>query len=416
MDSMDLTPSTEERISLTELKYSRLQWSLSSYSSLMDRESVREIKVKNIDDLESRREWLIDAIFKQKVSFLLIVIPFAALSHYMHWSPTVVFVLNFLGMIPLATILGEFTEELAIHTNPVTGGLINATFGNAVEVVVAIQALLDNQIRVVQASMLGSIFSNLLLVLGSCFLFGGFYHTEQQFNSTSATSNLSLLALSSAALILPTPFAEYYDIGNEEVLLVSRIASIFLFIMYALLLIFQLKTHTFLFGEDVDAQEATTVPFSLALGGLLFTTALITLLSEWLVQSIDGFVEESGLSKTFVGLILIPIVGNAVEHLTAVTMATRNKMDLALAIAIGSCTQIALFVVPLIVLIGWAVDIDMTINFPPFEIILFILSIFIVSIAMGNTKSNWLLGALLIITYIMIAIGFWFENVVNYAD
>jgi len=412
---MDLTPSTEERISLTKLKYSRLQWTLSSYSSLMDRESIREIKVNNIDDLESRREWLIDAIFKQKVSFLLIVIPFAALSHYMHWSPTVVFVLNFLGMIPLATILGEFTEELAIHTNPVTGGLINATFGNAVEVVVAVQALLANQIRVVQASMLGSIFSNLLLVLGSCFLFGGFYHTEQQFNSTSATSNLSLLALSSAALILPTPFAEYYDIGNEEVLLVSRIASIFLFIMYALLLIFQLKTHTFLFGE-VEAQEETAVPFSLALGGLLFTTALITLLSEWLVQSIDGFVEESGLSKTFVGLILIPIVGNAVEHLTAVTMATRNKMDLALAIAIGSCTQIALFVVPLIVLIGWAVDIDMTINFPPFEIILFILSIFIVSIAMGNTKSNWLLGALLIITYIMIAIGFWFENVVNYVD
>lgn len=281
------------------------------------------------------------------VSYCFLAIPFALLSVYCHWGATWVFVLNFLVMIPLAAVLGDFTEEVALHTNETIGGLINASFGNAVEVVVAIQALLANEIRVVQASMLGSIFSNLLLVLGSCFFFGGCRFKEQHFNPTAATANMGLLALSSIAMILPTPLAQYYELHDEHVLIVSRVAAMFLLTMYIQLLVFQLKTHAFLFSnsnntncqhptnevadndadqrkppdtracldrtDDVDEEEELpAVSMWVALAGLLGTTLLVTIFSEFLVDSIDGFVESSGISRTFVGIILLPIVGNAV--------------------------------------------------------------------------------------------------------
>lgn len=214
------------------------------------------------------------------------------------------------------------------------GGLINASFGNAVEVVVAVQALLANEIRVVQGSLLGSIFSNLLLVLGCCFFFGGLYHKEQRFNATAATANMGLLALSSIALVLPTPFAEYYDLHDEDALAVSRIAAIFLMFMYIQLLVFQLHTHVHLFDEsdndDTDAgedEELANISFGVSIAGLLVTTLLVALFSEYLVASIDGFTESSGFSRTFVGIILLPIVGNAVEHVTAVTVVRVQRSD-----------------------------------------------------------------------------------------
>lgn len=349
-------------------------------------------------------------ILSKKINILLLFMPFGYLSHAQQWGDNYIFWLNFLSMVPLASILGDFTEELALHTNQVVGGLINATFGNAVEVVVAIEAMQAGQIRVVQASMLGSIFSNLLLVLGCCFFFGGIYYKEQEFNATSAISNLSLLTLSSLALVLPTPFAEYYEIDNEEVLMVSRIAACFLLAMYLQLLFFQLYTHSYLVADD-DDEEEPEMSFWVALGGLCFVTALVSLYSDWLVSSIDGFTESSGISKTFVGLIIIPVVGNAVEHITAVTVACKNKMDLSMGVAVGSSSQVSLFVVPFIVLYGWAKDIDMTLNFPHFEIMLYILAVIIVTNCVMNGKSNWLEGSLLISTYLMIAVGFWYEKV-----
>lgn len=225
-----------------------------------------------------------------------------------------------------------------------------------VEVVVAIQALLANEIRVVQASMIGSIFSNLLLVLGCCFFFGGLYHKEQEFNSTAATANMGLLALSSIALVLPTPFAEYYKVQDEDVLAISRTAAIFLMFMYIQLLIFQLKTHAYLFDDNAqfsrrdenddigisrtntddtdDDEEEPSLTMATACTGLLLTTLGVTFFSDFLVESIDGYCEASGVSKTFVGLIVLPIVGNAVEHITAVTVAMKDKMDLAMG---GTC-------------------------------------------------------------------------------
>ena len=305
---------------------------------------------------------------------------------------------------------------IALEYVQTIGGLINATFGNAVEVVVAIQALLANEIRVVQSSMLGSIFSNLLLVLGGCFFFGGLRYPHQRFNATAATANMGLLALSAIALVLPTPFASYYDIGDEHVLMISRIAAIFLMFMYFQLLIFQLHTHANVFaGEGEEGgSELANLSFGMSILGLLVTTLLVTIFSEFLVDSIDGFTTASGISRTFVGIILLPIVGNAVEHITAITVAQKDKMDLAMGIAVGSCTQISLFVVPLTVLVGWMVDRKMNLNFPHFEVILFILSIFTVSVVLGNPSSHWLEGSLLMTTYLLIAVGFWFENVKDY--
>lgn len=355
-----------------------------------------------------------DMIFGNSINILLLAIPLAITSHYQEWSPISIFVWNFLAIVPLASILGFFTEEVAAHTNQTIGGLINATFGNAVEVVVAIQALLANEIRIVQASMIGSIFSNLLLVLGMCFFFGGIKYQEQQYQSMVASANMGLLGLSSIALVLPTPFAAYYEVDDSDVLAISRIVAVFLIIMYLQLLFFQLYTHSNLFeGDDEPDKE---MPFLVALGGLVGVTIIIAKLSDYLVESIDGFCEESGVSKTFVGLIVLPIVGNAVEHMTAVSVAMKNKMDLAMGVCVGSCTQISLFVTPLVVTVGWMTDKPMTLNFPHFEVILFVLSIIVVSICLSNARSNWLEGSMLITTYILIAVGFWFEKVEEYEE
>jgi Ca2+:H+ antiporter len=397
----------------------RIRKLASSFSGIEDlptteRTSLLETTLESSDEdkTSTLREALTDIVFGKWVSLFLIFMPFCFLAKHLQWGPVWSFWLNFLVMIPLAAILGDFTEEVAAHTNQVVGGLINATFGNAVEVVVAIQALLANEIRVVQASMIGSIFSNLLLVLGCCFFFGGLKHKEQSFNATAATANMSLLALSSIALVLPTPFASYYEIQDERVLIVSRTAAIFLMSMYAQLLIFQLRTHSDLFEDEDDEQPQLSMRVSII--GLCTTTLLIALFSDLLVDSIDGFVSASGISRTFVGLIILPIVGNAVEHITAVTVAMKDKMDLAMGVAVGSCTQISLFVVPFTVLMGWALDKNMTLNFPHFEITLFAMSIVTVSICLSNPKGNWLEGSLLITTYFMVAVGFFFEDVKDF--
>ncbi|KAL3943105.1 MAG: hypothetical protein SGBAC_002796 [Bacillariaceae sp.] len=293
-------------------------------------------------------------ILEKTVSVFLLLIPFAYMAHAFDWGARWVFWLNFCVMIPLASILGDFTEEAALHTSETLGGLLNATFGNMVEVVVGIQALLANEIRVVQGSMLGSIFSNLLLVLGCCFFFGGLKYKEQTFNATNASANIGLLALSSIALVLPTPYAAYYEIHDEGVLAISRYAAVFLLFMYIQLLVFQLYTHQHLTegsesshhendegGEDEEEEEEPSISLKVALIGLLVTTLTVTVFSDFLVESIDEFCKESNMSRTFVGLILLPIVGNAVEHITAVTVAMKDKMDLSMGVAADLETRIA---------------------------------------------------------------------------
>jgi len=304
-------------------------------------------------------------------------------------------------------MLGIFTEELAAHTNDVIGGLINASFGNAVELVVAIQALLANDFLVVQASLIGSVFSNLLLVLGMCFFCGGIKHSEQTFIAQGAVASVALLAFCGLTLLMPNFFGDSGEDGDIE-LKISRIGAILLVCMYGQMLFFQLKTHVHLFEGDDDV--VALIPFRWALAGLIIITGIVTILSEWLVGSIDGFCTEFNLGRSFVGLIILPIVGNAVEHISAVTVAMKNKMDLALGVALGSSVQIALFVLPMVVIVGWFTGREMSLKFPSFQVYLYLLSVIIVSLCLSNQRSNWLEGSLLVFTYVMIAIGIYFEK------
>jgi len=369
-----------------------------------------EDSLHSVVDIDDWRNYIKDDMILGKwLNILLLTIPFAVASHYAGWGSKWVFWLNFLAMLPLASVLGDFTEELALHTNEVVGGLVNATFGNAVELVVGIQALFQNEIRIVQASMLGSVFSNLLLVVGCCFFFGGLKFKEQRFNSVSTTANMSLLSLSLIGFVLPTPFAQWYEFDDEVSLKVSRLSALCLASMYFQLLLFQLKTHAHLM-DDGDGLEKPAIPFWVALSGLMLVTLIITILSDYLVGSIDEFVVETGISKTFVGMVILPIVGNAVEHLTAVQVAVKDKMDMAMSVAVGSCTQICLFVVPFLTLVGWGAGKPMNMNYPPFEVILLVLSICVTTVSMRNNTSNWLQGSLLITSYVMVSIGFYYEK------
>ncbi|OAX81445.1 calcium/proton exchanger [Emergomyces africanus] len=369
------------------------------------------------------------------VNVLLIFVPLGMASGKVGWSPTTTFVLNFLAIIPLASLLSFVTEELAATMGETLGGLLNATFGNAVELIVSIVALKDNEIRVVQASMLGSILSNILLVLGCCFLVGGLRHHEQTFNSTVASTMSSLMAVASASLIIPATL--YAALANSKadthgnILILSHGTAIILLILYVMYLYFQLRSHTDLFeggsvennnngtvvrngvggGEEAEEEqeeeeERTLNPWAAGIALLIITVA-VSICAEFLVGSIDSIVEATHISKTFIGLILIPIVGNAAEHVTAIVVAYKNKMDLAIGVAIGSSLQIALFVTPFLVILGWIMGRDMTLHFHSFETVTFFLSQLVVTLLIQDGKSNYLEGGLCLGMYLIIALAFY---------
>jgi Ca2+:H+ antiporter len=352
-------------------------------------------------------------VFGSFLNLLLLFAPLALWAHVGGWRDVWVFGFNFLVMIPLANLLGEATEALAFHTGETIGGLVNATFGNVVEVVVAVLALASGQIVVVQSSLIGSVLSNLLLVLGCSFVAGGVTKKENHFNAVGASANSSLLMLASFAMLIPSYIFYFSDHDSEEqrvakTLLVSRIAALFLLFMYAQLLFFQLYTHfEFFQGESGEGEDAESVGLSMRASAivLLSATLLVALFSELLVGSIDGFANELHLSKPFIGIILLPIVGNAVEHVTAVRVALNDKMELAMGVAVGSATQVSLFVVPVVVVAGWALGEPMTLAFPRFEILVYLMSIIIVYAIIADGKSNWLEGSMLLTAYALVAVS-----------
>ncbi|RGB34128.1 Sodium/calcium exchanger protein [Rhizophagus diaphanus] len=352
-----------------------------------------------------------------KINILLIFIPLGYLAHIFDLSDNWVFVLNFLAIIPLAKLLDFATEELSLRVGETIGGFLNATFGNAVELIVSVVALMEGEIRVVQASILGSIISNLLLILGMCFIAGGIFYEEQTFNQTAAQTTSSLMTLACIGLIIPAAFNFAVRSNNPIIddgitksglLDLSRGTAVVLLIIYVLYLYFQMKTHSDLYqGEEDDDNEP-----QLSLGVSIFLLASITVIvsfsADYLVGSIEGIVESSGLSKTFVGLILIPIVGNAAEFVTAINAAMRNKMDLAVNVSAGSSMQIALFVTPFLVLLGWAIGQDMSLYFQSFETVVLFISILITNYLIQDGKSNWLEGVMLLATYVIISLAFFF--------
>ncbi|KAK2732657.1 hypothetical protein FQN57_002587 [Myotisia sp. PD_48] len=342
------------------------------------------------------------------INILLIFVPLGLVSDLAGWSPVVTFVLNFIAIIPLASLLSFATEELAVTLGDTLGGLLNATFGNAVELIVSIVALLKGEIRIVQASMLGSILSNILLVLGCCFLFGGLRHHEQRFNSTVASTMSSLMAVASASLIIPATLYAALAASDSDaqgnILILSHGTAIILLVLYIMYLYFQLGSHSDLFesADDSDLEEAEghspeeeqiLNPWAAGLV-LLAVTIAVSFCADHLVGSINSIVEAVGISRTFIGLILIPIVGNAAEHVTAVVVAYKNKMDLAIGVAIGSSLQIALFVTPFLVILGWIIGQEMTLHFQTFETVTFFLSGLVVTLLIQDGKSNYLEGGL----------------------
>lgn len=341
------------------------------------------------------------------LDWFLVLVPFAIVFEVVGGPDLAIFLTSAGAIIPLAGLIGRSTEQLALHVGPRLGGLINATFGNVTELIISIFLILENRIEIVKASLTGSILGNLLLVLGVSFLLGGLRHEEQEFNARSASVHATSLALAVAGLLMPALFAlgEHRSLIEREV--VSGTVAAVLIALYVAALAFTLVTHEHLFRTPAASEEPSWSR-TRAIVVLLAATAIVALMSEFLVGSLDPAIKSLGLSEGFVGLIVIPIIGNAAEHSSAVLFALRNKVDVTLEIAIGSSTQIALFVAPALVFISLLVGHPMTFVFTTFEVAAVAVSTFLVFMISADGRSNWLEGAQLVGAYGIVAISFYF--------
>jgi len=354
---------------------------------------------------------------------LLVFIPISIASSLLGWGEATTFITAALAIVPLAALMGLATEEIAVVVGPNLGGLLNATFGNATELIIAFVALRGGLIEVVKATITGSIISNLLLVLGFSMLLGGFRFKEQEFQPTAARLNASTMNLAVIALLVPTA-VEYTSSGIEESTLqnLSVAVAVILIAVYGLTLLFSMKTHTYLYDvgvadlEENDQGEAIESPkkpnVTLWVIVLLAITLLVALESEFLVDTLEVATSSLGLTSLFTGVILIPIIGNAAEHATAVTVAMKNKMDLSVAVSVGSSLQIALFVAPVLVIAGWLMGQPMDLDFNPFELVAVIVAVWVANSVSSDGKSNWLEGGLLLATYLVLGLAFFFHPVV----
>jgi len=419
-----------------------------------------------------RSVWAI--ITNSYFNVLLVFIPISwALNFALPDQHTLIFVFSFLAIIPLAKLMAFATDELSMRVGQTLAGLLNATLGNAVELIVAIVALVRCELRIVQASLIGSILSNLLLVLGMCFFAGGMRFSEQGFGISATQLNSSLLAVSVIAVLLPAAF--HLSVSNDtttttttqqegtEILGVSHGVAIILLFIYGSYLVFQLFSHKSLYEDthddvpktvqyahrlsrkekkdlkaekaakadgtwvekpveppaptpepDVesntpeDTEEIPKMSVAMTISLLAIVTAFVAVTADWLVGSIDGLTDSGKISKEFVGIILLPIVGNAAEHATAVTVSVKDKLTLSLGVAVGSSIQIALFVIPFIVTLGWILGKPLTLLFDPLESIVLFLSVLTVNYCVQDGKSNWLEGMILMCLYLILGVVFWY--------
>ena len=345
-------------------------------------------------------------------NWLLILAPVSIVGRLAFHQDLLVFLTAAGAIIPLAGLIGRGTEELALHAGPRVGGLLNATFGNVTELIIAIFLIVQGEIDVVKASLTGSILGNLLLVLGVSFLVGGIKHREQGFNAQAAGVHSTSMVLAVIGLFMPALFVlttGRHDFVEREV--VSATVAAILMSLYAAALLFTMVTHEHLFRAPAEEDEAKwSVRAALLL--LLAATALVAVESELLVGALEPALKDLGLSKFFVGLILVPIIGNAAEHSSAVLFALKNKLDVTLEIAIGSSTQIALFVAPALVFISLAAGHPMDFVFTTFEVAAVGLSTLIVAFISLDGRANWLEGAQLLGAYAIMGISFFFVRTV----
>jgi Ca2+:H+ antiporter len=323
-------------------------------------------------------------------------------------------------MIPLAGLMGEATEALAVHTGPRLGGLLNATLGNAAELIITIMAIREgilnpaineHMLELVRASLTGSIVGNILLVLGLSVLVGGLRHGTQKFDRSHAGTNATMLMLAVAALIIPSIFSHSIEVANHDAVeyLSLGVAGVMM-VLYVLALIYQLRRsgdHTLDDGEYAAAKlEAPHWSVAKSLTVLLIATAAIVWMSELLVGTVEHVVLEIGITEFFLGIIIVPLIGNVAEHLVAVTVAAKNQMELSLAISVGSSLQIALFVAPLLVFVSLLMGNPLTLVFNQFELIALMAAVLIAGLVSLDGESNWLEGAMLLAIYVIIALAF----------
>jgi Ca2+:H+ antiporter len=346
-------------------------------------------------------------VLEKAFKVLLIFIPISLFAEYMHSSPIAIFILASLAIIPLAKFIGESTEEISARTGPALGGLLNATFGNATELIISVFALQTGLTEMVKASITGSIIGNLLLILGMALFFGGLGKDEQVFNTTAASTNASTLFLATAAIVMPAVFVLTSENPSAATIETLSIAvSVIMAVSYLASLLFSLHTHKHLYTADTaECVARWSVKKSVAV--LLASTAAVAVMSEILVGSIEPLAKSLGWTELFIGMIFVAIIGNAAEHVSAITIAIKGRMDLALQIAIGSTTQIAMFVVPVLVFTSYFFDTPMNLIFTNFELAAIVAAVLMVKSIIEDGKSNWFEGLQLLGTYgIMVVVSF----------
>jgi Ca2+:H+ antiporter len=345
------------------------------------------------------------------LAWLLLAVPIAGwLHHARPQSPLLVFVLACVAIIPLAGLLGLATEKLATRVGEGIGGFLNATLGNAAELIIALVALRAGMLDVVKASLTGSIIGNLLLVLGAAFLAGGLKHPVQSFATISARTQVGMMALATIAIVVPSILAVVAG-GKlvDQSVAFSIVVSVVLLAVYVLGLVFSLGTHAHLFrGDDEVAGEqghGASWSLSLAIAVMAVVTLLIVWMSEILVGTVEHAAHALGLTNLFVGVVVVAVVGNAAEHSTAILVAMRNRMELAVGIAVGSSIQIALFVAPVLVLLSLVIaPAPLSLAFSGVEVLLILMATFVASILIVDGKSTWFTGVQLIAAYLIMAI------------
>eukprot|EP00210_Caulerpa_lentillifera_P000671 g648.t1 len=416
-----------------------------------------------------------------KLNFLLLSVPIAILFDALDIT-SATFVFSLIGLIPLAERLGFVTEELATYTNDSLGGLLNATFGNATELIICGVSLYNagsdhdkRYLRIVQLSLLGSVLGNLLLVMGTAFLVGGIFHPRQAFNQEGMGVNSGMLFMAVASIIFPSvlEFTGTEEHKNDSELNLSRFESILLLILYASFLIFQLVTHKYLYTEAASTEENPTASRSqafmqkrsfafrqnegrredlddnitispailrnaktkifeeetsagksendqekqdeeLGLGWCVIWLAVITVviavLSEMVVDTIEDAHDSLGIPMPFLSTIVLPLVGNAAEHASAILFAYKNRMEITLGVAVGSATQIAVFVIPFTVVLAWIMSQPLDLNFEWFEAFTLFLCTLITFVSVSGGTSNWIKGLILVVTYFFVSAAFWVHS------
>jgi Ca2+:H+ antiporter len=343
---------------------------------------------------------------------LLIFIPITITAKILGASDTVVFILAAAAIIPLSGLLGAATEEVAGYTGPTVGGLLNATLGNFAELVIAAMALRAGLVDLVKASITGSILGNLLLVLGAAQLAGGLKFKTQRFNPNRAGLSATLLVVTVIGLVVPAVFdVLHHDPAHIKTQSISLWVAGILIVGYLLSLLYSMGTHKSAFGEGGDVAIGESQPhwtLKKSVIVLVLSAAAIGIMSEMLVASTEHAVASLGMSQIFVGLIFIPIIGNAAEHSSAVMMALKNRMDLAVSIAVGSSIQVALLIAPVLVLLGAAFGVPMNLAFRPMEVASVVLAVGVASSVIRDAESNWLEGAFLLLVYGILAVAFFY--------